>query len=397
MEHFGLKPTELLLPTGDLSRWAVIACDQYTSEPAYWDEVEALVGDAPSTLRVTLPEIFLEDEPARRIAAINATMEQYLASDVLRRSPDSMMYIERETSAGVRRGLLGVVDLTQYDYRTGSRALIRATEQTVVERIPPRVAIRKDAAIELPHVLLLMDDPDGTVIEPLAEGAKVNAPVYDFDLMMGGGHIAGWQVDAAAQEQVDAALRALTAGQDDPLLFAVGDGNHSLATAKECYNLSQNPLARYALVEVVNIHDESIQFEPIYRVLFGADVADVTAALREALGGDAENGQAVTVVTAAGETTLSLTPTAKLPVGTLQAFLDEYLAAHPGVKIDYIHGEDTLRTLARQENAVGFLFEGMQKSELFPAIRADGSLPRKTFSMGHAADKRYYLEGRAIR
>ena len=397
MERFGLKPARLLLPTVDLPRWSVIACDQYTSEPEYWQRAEAIVGDAPSTLRITLPEIYLNDRPEQRIAAINATMARYLDEGVFRVCPDSLMYIERETSAGLRRGLLGVIDLEEYDYRPGSHTLIRATEQTVVERIPPRVAIRRDAPLELPHVLLLTDDPGKTVIEPLAAQKARFAQAYDFDLMLGGGHIAGWQADAAAMEQVDAALRALVAGQDDPLLFAVGDGNHSLATAKECYRLSGNPLARYALVEVVNIHDPSIQFEPIYRVLFSADAADVTAALRAALGGDAADGQAVTVVSAAGEETLSLRPTAKLPVGTLQAFLDDYLAAHPGVRIDYIHGADTLRTLARQEGAVGFLFEGMGKSDLFPAIRADGSLPRKTFSMGHAADKRYYLEARAIR
>lgn len=397
MERFGLKPAQLLLPTVDLPRWSVIACDQYTSEPAYWRQAEALVGGAPSTLRITLPEIYLNDRPEERIAAINATMTRYLNEGVFRSCPDSMMYIERETSAGVRRGLLGVIDLEEYDYRPGSHTLIRATEQTVVERIPPRVAIRRDAPLELPHVLLLTDDPGLTVIESLETQKARFAQAYDFDLMLGGGHIAGWQVDAAAMEQVDAALRALVEGQNDPLLFAVGDGNHSLATAKECYRLSGNPLARYALVEVVNIHDPSIQFEPIYRVLFGADAADVTAALRGALDGDAADGQTVTVVSAAGEETLSLRPTAKLPVGTLQAFLDDYLAAHPGVRIDYIHGVDTLRSLARQEGTVGFLFEGMGKSDLFPAIRADGSLPRKTFSMGHAADKRYYLEARAIR
>ncbi len=397
MERFGLKPARLLLPTVDLPRWSVIACDQYTSEPDYWQRAEAIVGDAPSTLRITLPEIYLNDRPEQRIAAINATMTRYLDEGVFRACPDSLMYIERETSAGLRRGLLGVIDLEEYDYRPGSHTLIRATEQTVVERIPPRVAIRRDAPLELPHVLLLTDDPARTVIEPLAAQKARFAQAYDFDLMLGGGHIAGWQVDAAAAERVDAALRALVSGQDDPLLFAVGDGNHSLATAKECYRLSGNPLSRYALVEVVNIHDPSIQFEPIYRVLFSADAADVTAALRAALDGDAADGQAVTVVSAAGEETLSLRPTSKLPVGTLQAFLDDYLAAHPDVRIDYIHGADTLRTLARQEGAVGFLFEGMGKSDLFPAIRADGSLPRKTFSMGHAADKRYYLEARAIR
>lgn len=397
MNHFGLKPASLLLPTGDLTRWAVIACDQYTSEPAYWQQVEALVGDSPSALRVTLPEIYLQDHAPQRIAAINETMTHYLDESVFAVCPDSMMYIERQTSGGVRRGLLGLIDLEDYDYRPDSHTLIRATEQTVVERIPPRVAIRRDAPLELPHVLLLVDDPAQTVIAPLTEQKARFTPAYDFDLMMGGGHIAGWQIDRAAQQAVDVALRQLVQGQADPLLFAVGDGNHSLATAKECYRLSGQPLARYALVEVVNIHDPSIQFEPIYRVLFSADVDDVRAALCAALDGDAPDGQVVRLLSAAGEETLSLRATAKLPVGTLQTFLDAYLVAHPAVRIDYIHGEDALRALAQQEGAVGFLFDGMKKEELFPAIRQDGSLPRKTFSMGHAADKRYYVEARAIR
>lgn len=398
-DYFGLKPADLLLPTGDLSRWAVIACDQHTSDPAYWKEVETLAGDAPSALRITLPEIYLDDQPQRRIAAINQTMSAYLATGVFRQEPGRMVLIERQTSGGVRRGLLGVVDLTDYDYRPGSRALIRATEQTVEERIPPRVAIRRDAPLELPHVLLLMDDPAHTVIEPLASEVPAHrAPVYDFDLMLKGGHIAGWLLEEPEMARVDAALRALAAAQadDDPLLFAVGDGNHSLASARECWRQGGAPLSRYALVEVVNLHDPAIQFEPIYRVLFGADANDVAAFLRQTPG-VAANGQTVTLLAAGRETALSLRPTANLPVGTLQAALDRYLAAHPQVRIDYIHGEDELHALAARPDTVGFLFDGMRKEQLFPAIRSDGSLPRKTFSMGAAADKRYYLEGRAIR
>lgn len=397
MNFYGLHPTELLLPTCDPARWSVVACDQYTSEPAYWAQVEELVGDAPSTLRLTLPEIFLNDRREERIAGINAAMTDYLSGDVLRTVADGMVYIERQTSAGVRRGLLGVVDLEDYDYRPGSHTLIRATEQTVVERIPPRVAIRCDAPLELPHVLLLADDPGRTVIEPLAAQAGEFETLYDFDLMMGGGHITGRLLNEQAKGQVAAALAALTAGQEDALLFAVGDGNHSLATAKECYRRDPNPLNRYALVEVVNVHDEAIRFEPIYRVLFHADTDAVLSALSAALGSEAADAQVFTCVTAAGERTLRLRPASKLPVGTLQAFLDEYLAAHPAIGIDYIHGEDTVRSLCREEGTLGFLFAGMGKSDLFPAIRADGSLPRKTFSMGHAADKRYYLECRKIR
>ncbi len=393
MKHFGLQAADILLPQDGFETWSVVACDQYTSEPAYWQAVEEAVGEAPSALRVTLPEIYLNQDPAARIAAINRTMAQYLATGVLKDYPDSMVYIERETSAGVRRGLLGVIDLEEYDYRVGSQTLIRATEQTVVERIPPRVAIRREAPLELPHVLLLMDDADHTVFGAVGTAGET---VYDFDLMQGGGHITGRLLSKEAQVKVQAALAALLDGQEDPLLFAVGDGNHSLATAKECYRENPNPKNRYALVEVVNIHDESIQFEPIYRVLFGADVADVTARLT-ALCGEGEGAQVITCVTASGETPLRLTPTSKLPVGTLQTFLDAYLKEHPDVGIDYIHGEETVRRLCTEEGALGFLFDGMGKDELFPAIRADGSLPRKTFSMGHAEDKRYYLEAREIR
>lgn len=394
MSIFGLQPADLLLPQTGFEAWSVVACDQYTSQPEYWKEVERRVGTAPSALRLTLPEIYLQDSPAQRIAAINRTMWEYLQSGVFREVADSMVYVERQTSVGMRAGLIGVIDLEEYDYRPGTQTPIRATEQTVVERIPPRVAIRKEAVLELPHVLLLADDPQKQLIEPLAARKESLQPVYDFDLMMDGGHISGWLLDEAAKQAVSAAISSLTAGQEAPLLFAVGDGNHSLATAKECYRQNPTPQNRYALVEVVNVHSPAICFEPIYRVLFHADIPGIMAELTAACGGDTT--QTVHCVTADGEQVKEMRATAKLPVGTLQAFLDDYLRRHPETQIDYIHGEDTLRSLCRQPDTLGFLFEGMEKADLFPAIRADGSLPRKTFSMGHAADKRYYLEARKI-
>ena len=396
MKHF--NPADILLPKKDFEKWAVVACDQYTSEPAYWDSVEAIVGDAPSALRVMLPEIYLSADNGARIADVNATMQSYLDGDVFDLFEDSMVYVERATSSGVRRGIVGLIDLEDYDYTKGSKALIRATEATVLERIPPRVQIRKDAPMELPHILLLIDDPGLNVIEPLAQQKGGFAPAYDFDLMKDGGHISGYFLSKEAIAAVQDALEALIAGKDDQLLFAVGDGNHSLATAKECYNLTKSPLARYALVEVVNIHDESIEFEPIYRVLFGVDSSDFLAgfiAHTEALGGDST--QRFEVISPESSVTLDVKATAKLPVGTLQSYIDLYLQDHPAVKIDYIHGEDVTRSLCTQEGTLGFLFDGMGKDELFPAILADGSLPRKTFSMGHAADKRYYIEARRIK
>ena len=396
MSHF--TPADILLPKKGFETWAVVACDQYTSEPAYWHETERIVGGAPSALNIILPELYLSDDNSARINAVNATMKEYLEGGVFDCFENTMVYVERESNGAVRRGVVGLIDLEDYDYHKGSSALIRATEATVLERIPPRVQIRKDAPLELPHILLLIDDPARTVIEPLAGQKSAFAPAYDFDLMQGGGHINGYFLPDKAIAAVQAALESLIEGKDDPLLFAVGDGNHSLATAKECYNLSRHPLARYALVEVVNIHDESIAFEPIYRVLFGVDQDDFLArfiARTEALGGD--EPQHFTVISRNGEVSLDVKATAKLPVGTLQTFIDDYLKDHPEVRIDYIHGEDVTRSLCQKENTLGFIFEGMGKDELFPAIMADGSLPRKTFSMGHAADKRYYIEARKIR
>lgn len=399
MKKYPLMPADILLPKKDFEKWAVIACDQFTSEPEYWNNTEKIVGDAPSTLRITLPEIYLEDNTEMRINGINATMREYLDGDVFNVNKDAMIYVERESSNGKTRcGIVGVIDLEDYDYRKGSHALIRATEQTVLERIPPRVRIRRDAPIELPHVMLLVDDPDMTVIAPLAKIKSKLKTAYDFELMQGGGHIAGYFIDPENQEKIGEALDAIIANSDDKLMFAVGDGNHSLATAKECYNLTKSSNARYALVEVVNIHDESIEFEPIYRVLFNIDTDKFLSEFKAAMGEEynGEDAQEILYLSKNAEVKFSVKPTSKLPVGTLQSFLDSYLAQHNEVKIDYIHGEDVVQELCKQDNTAGFIFEGMKKSELFDAIKQDGSLPRKTFSMGNACDKRYYIECRRI-
>ena len=413
------KSADILLPDFskiDAEKWAVVACDQFTSEPQYWENAEKTVGDAPSTLRLILPEVYLS-QTKERIPDINNTMEEYL-NGVLVNHPDSMIYVERTQSDGsMRRGIVGAIDLECYDYTKGANALIRATEATVVERIPPRVAIRRDAAIELPHVMLLIDDPAETVIEPLVE--KCECVAYDTELMLGGGHIKGFYLDGKQMTQVQRALNGLITpaemgkkyGYEElaPLLFAVGDGNHSLASAKAAYeevkaaigaNEAKTHPARYALVEVVNIHDNALKFEPIYRVMFGVDPEDVLRSLNEYVNGLEGNAQPqkITYTYRNGEGEICVNaPIRQLTVGTLQEFIDDYIKSHKGSEVDYIHGEKSTRTLAEKDGAIGFLFDGMGKSELFRTVIFDGALPRKTFSMGHAEDKRYYMECRRIK
>ena len=397
MKKYRFFPADILLPKKGFEKWAVVACDQFTSEADYWEQVETNVGDEPSAFKITLPEIYLDDgDTEKRISDINNKMLEYLNNGVLEEHKSSMIYVERTQSDGtVRHGIVGAVELSDYDYRKGSDALIRATEQTVVERIPPRVKIRKDAAIELPHVLLLADDPMKTVIEPIT-AIKDNLTVaYDFDLMQGGGHITGWFLREEDIVRVGEAVNVL-AENDSKMMFAVGDGNHSLATAKECSKLNDSPLAKSALVEVVNIHDTSIQFEPIYRVLFGVTPEEVLKALKKDLGYDGADAQRFICCFGNNEIDITLKPTSKLPVGTLQTWLDNYIKVN-NVKIDYIHGEDVVRALSKDDGNLGFIFDGMKKEDLFPAVATDGSLPRKTFSMGHAADKRYYIEARKIK
>ncbi len=390
-----LYPANILIPKENFDKWAVIACDQYTSDKNYWKQVEDMVGDTPSTLRLVLPEIYL-NETDERIEKINTAMKDYLDGDVFETLSDSMVYIEREIVGGaVRKGILGAIDLSDYEYEPGKKALTRATEQTVAERIPPRVKIRKDAPLEFPHVLVFIDDPDDTVIGSVSKDKKTLRKLYDFNLMQKGGHIEGYQLTGNVQNKINDALANLV---KNGFLFAVGDGNHSLATAKECYKQSGTEPARYALVEIVNIHNPAIEFEPIYRVLFGADRKAVIKYLEER--NAAESGEKLHTFEISdkfGSEKLSLVPTSKLPVGTLQGYLDDYLKENPDVEIDYIHGTDEVVRLCKEENAVGFIFDGMEKSDLFTAVDQDGSLPRKTFSMGHADDKRFYIEGRKIR
>ena len=421
-KHLGFYPADILLPKdADMTKWAVVACDQFTSQPEYWQAVEETVGDAPSTLRLILPEAKLnEPDVDEHIAGINAAMQDYLDRGIFRTLADSLIYIERVQSDGkVRHGLIGMVDLDQYDFTPGSGALIRATEGTVLSRIPPRVRVRQDAPIELPHVMLLIDDPDRTVIEPMTAQSGSMEKLYDFDLQQGGGHLTGWKL---TEKQIDAAADALTAlcsGEEmekkygmkgaAPLLFAVGDGNHSLATAKQCYeNLKKvtpesewaNLPARYALVEVVNNHDDALQFEPIHRVLFGVEPEAVLQAFLDFYPGAHEGqGPGHTIAyTYAGHTGFVTVPEPKvqLAVGTLQAFIDEYLKTHGG-EVDYIHGDDVTDQLGAKPGNIGFKLPAMGKEQLVKTVMADGVLPRKTFSMGHAQDKRYYVEARKIK
>ncbi len=421
-QNLPFQPADILLPKdADMTKWAVVACDQFTSQPEYWQAVEDTVKDAPSTLRLILPEAKLNTPDVEaRIQNINGAMESYLDQGLFRELPESLLYIERTQSDGkIRRGLIGMVDLEQYDFTPGSGALIRATEGTVLSRIPPRVKVRRDAPLELPHVMLLIDDPARTVIEPLAGDCGGMEKLYDFDLQQGGGHLAGWRLTRTQMDTAAAALAALCTpeemerkygmGDAAPLLFAVGDGNHSLATAKQCYeDLKKvtpeaewaNLPARYALVEVVNNHDEALGFEPIHRVVFGVEPEKLLEAFRAFYPGAHEGAGTGHVIayTYAGHSGQITVPHPKmqLAVGTLQAFLDGYVQEHGG-EVDYIHGDEVTDQLGRQPGNIGFKLPAMGKEQLFKTVMADGVLPRKTFSMGHAQDKRYYVEARRIK
>ena len=403
--HF--LPANISLPDfsrTDAERWAVIACDQFTSEPAYWEACRDFVGDAPSTLKMILPEAWLGDGEDARIDGTARTMRAY-RDTILSELPTGYVYVERTQSDGrVRPGLVGMIDLEDYDFAAGAVSPIRATEATVVSRIPPRVKIRRDAIYELPHVMLLADDPDDTILSPYAGGQGLT-PLYDTPLMAGGGHLTGWRVEASEAARIDACLAALAHGEH-PLILAVGDGNHSLATAKTIYEqykaahpdeAETSPL-RYALAEVVNLHATALDFEPIYRIATGCDPAALTQAFAAFVSDTGKTGRfpggQVTLIAGDKEKTETYSCACHpLAVGVVDAFLER----HPEVKVDYIHGEESLRRLAAAPDALGFLFSGIRKEELFPAVAASGSLPRKTFSMGQARDKRYYMEARLLR
>ncbi|MCC8168857.1 MAG: DUF1015 domain-containing protein [Oscillospiraceae bacterium] len=416
------KSADILIPQNiNFSKWSVVACDQYTSEPEYWKEAQRLTDGSPSALNIIFPEVYLNSgNDDERIAKINSTMEEYVSSGLFCELKDSFVYVERTQSDGrLRRGLIGAVDLEEYDFSKGSQSKIRATEGTIIERIPPRQRIRKNALLELPHIIMLIDDRENAVIEPLDGEKRDFEKLYDFDLMMDSGHLTGYRVNESAKNRIISQLEKLEDGETfeekygvrdkGVLAFAVGDGNHSLATAKTCWeeikksvpeSERENHPARYALVELMNIHDNALEFEPIQRVLFGVDAKKLIGELMAYYPGasyDNNGGQKIRFTYGGTEGTVYVKDApSNLPVGTLQKFLDKYLAENGG-RIDYIHGDDVVRRLAAKPDTIGFMVDPMKKNDLFATVIKDGSLPRKTFSMGEAADKRFYLECKRIK
>jgi len=414
------QSADILLPkNADLTKWSVVACDQYTSEPEYWSAVEKQVSDAPSTLQLIFPEIYLNEE-ASRIEKINQNMQAYINSGIFKEEKNCMIYVKRTVGGGkIRHGLIGCVDLEQYDFKKGSGSLIRATEGTVLERIPPRVKIRENAPLELPHIMILIDDPEKTIIEPLEENLAQMQQLYDFDLMQNSGHLSGYRLTDGQMECVYREIDKLgeqnvfhekyQVSNKPVLQFAVGDGNHSLATAKTCWENVKKSLseeeqkthpARYALVELVNLHDESLEFEPIHRVVFDVNPEHLLQALfayYPEVSYEDNGGQWIGCHFAGMKKDIYVKGSqSNLSVGTLQNFLDEYLRKNGG-NVDYIHGEEVVTNLSRKENIIGFYLPNMEKSDLFKTVILDGALPRKTFSMGEAWEKRFYMEAKAIR
>jgi len=436
----GIQVPRVLIPRPDtdLNLWAVIACDQYTSQPDYWKKVRKLVGNSPSTLHLIMPEIDLDaPERDRRIRNIHKTMQHYLDKELYLTLNPGFILVDRATPhATSRKGLIVGLDLECYDYREGAKSLARSTEGTIMDRLPPRIEIRKHAPIELPHIMVLIDDPGKTVIEPLFD--QDPEKIYDFDLMMHGGHITGYHVDKRKLiEQIATNLRHLAntttfnnkyglAGKP-PMLYAMGDGNHSFATAKVLWDqikqeindpeLLKNHPARFAMVELVNIHDEGLSFEPIHRVLFDVNKQDVLERMRdfftaqgtgfeletldpgaalERLTPSSPNDsiQRIEFITSDCNGLIRLrNPKLSLEVASLQDFLDTTL---PQARIDYIHGKDVLLELGSFQDNIGFCLPPVPKHNFFRSIITDGALPRKTFSMGEADEKRFYLEGRRI-
>jgi hypothetical protein len=438
----GVHVPEIYLPSGRLDHqaWAVVACDQYSSEREYWEKVAESVGSKPSTLNMIYPECYLEDADKKdRIGRIQSSMTEYIAKGFLETPGEGFILVERSTpyEKQPRIGLVLSVDLEMYRYGKDSRSLIRPTEGTIVERLPPRMAIRRGAPLELPHIMILMDDPARTVIEPLYANRSYFPKLYDFDLMAGSGHVRGWfvkdkdslgELAAALGDLADPAQFKARYGSNDVLLFAVGDGNHSLAAAKAIWEevkaslvgtpgaeavLGNHP-ARFALVELLNVYDEGLPFHPIHRVLFNVDERGFFDVLRKAgaristMSGPEEAFEACDRPNPAGGHRIAWTdgrgsglivfekPVAKLAVGTLQEILDAYLKSHPGTTIDYIHGSGSLEALAARPGNLGLYFPPVDKASFFATVIQNGVMPRKTFSMGEAPEKRFYIEARKI-
>ncbi len=445
--RLGVEVPAVYLPSRgiDYSRWAVVACDQYSSEKKYWQEVSELVGERPSTLKLIYPEAYLnEADKADRIARIQKTMNEYLAAGTIESMGRGFVLVERHTPFGdrARVGLVMAVDLDRYEYGKDSHSLIRPTEGTIVERLPPRMQIRRGAPLELPHIMLLIDDPARSVIEPLYAARSGLKKLYDFDLMKNSGHIRGWQV--AGQKDLSTVLKALEKIADpaafekkynsrNPLLFAVGDGNHSLATAKAIWeeiksklpadsDLRETHPARYALVELINIYDEGLPFHPIHRVLFNTDEGELIETIRAANPKGSETRSSISFMSCKDSAEVRKAvnassadvhrvglfsgtksgylefrnPTAKLAVGTIQPVLDAFLKSHPKAGIDYIHGDESVEKLGREKGNIGLYLPPVDKSSFFGTIVHDGVMPRKTFSMGEAPEKRFYIEARRI-
>ncbi|MBQ4426305.1 MAG: DUF1015 domain-containing protein [Oscillospiraceae bacterium] len=403
MENSIFRPADILIPkAADMRAWSVIACDQFTSEREYWDRVRSLVGDSPSTLNMIVPEAHLSDEPALDAARrASAAMEEYLAGDIFTLFRDSYIYVERTVTGGVRKGVVGMIDLEKYNFQYDAKTPVRSSERTVAERLPARMLIRDCAALELPHSLLLINDKEKSVIEPFGEKRASLPVVYDFDLMEGGGHITGRLIEGEAARELSERFDSLPGD----LKFIVGDGNHSLAAAKELWNklragLSpeeiENHPARFALCEVNNVYDNGIRFEPIHRIMFGIDPWKLYDEMREKL--ESPDGREVTVVIGGervGKVRLKGRSFGKM-VDIMQEVLEEYESVYEGT-LDYIHDEESLIALTEAEESLGILMPTIEKRDLFETVSRDGVFPKKSFSIGHARDKRYYLECRKIR
>lgn len=397
----------ILLPnTSDMSAWACIACDQFTSEPEYWNELANQVKGKKTTLDLTLPEIYLEDNAELRIEKINQNIKKYLNDGSFVKLDKGFILTVRSTPFVERRiGLMATIDLEEYEYSQKSQSLIRATEGTIEERIPPRLKIRKDADVEFPHIMVLYDDENREITEKLYENRKNYKKVYDFTLNMKGGKIEGYYIDDYKEviekfySLLDADRLIKKYGKDDKFLFAVGDGNHSLATAKTHWNnvkktipcqARRNHPARYALVELVNVYDEGIYFEPIHRYVFGVDKNEFLKGLKQVNGGKMRVYDGAMMVNQNGDNDL---PTGIRAVDT---YIKDYIGKNGGT-VDYVHGDENLQKLVDGRNdAVGILFEKLDKGDLFRYVSKNGAFPRKTFSMGEGIEKRYYLEGRRI-
>ena len=405
------RPADILIPKTDMHAWSVVACDQFTSEPEYWEKVYATVGDKPSALRLILPEAELGiKDPEAESKRINETMAEYLSDGIFKEYKDSYVYVERRLEGGMlRRGIVGAFDLEAYDWAEGTHTPIRATEYTVEDRLPPRVKVREKALLEMPHIMIFIDDPDDAVLGAAEKGERL----YDFELMQRGGHISGWVVkaDKALENAVEklADARELTkkyADASDPMIFAMGDGNHSLAAAKKHWEnvkaqLPENEWegcpARYALAELVNIHDEAISFEPIHKVIFDTEPESFIIEARRFFADRTGEGRSITLITGAGSETISVSGmTIGELIGSCEDFCKAFITRYGG-RIDYIHGDSECITLSERKNCAGILLPRMEKSDLFKSVMSSGPFPKKSFSIGHGNDKRYYLECRRIK